>query len=287
MPVPPRVVDALRGRYEIERELGHGGMATVYLALDVRDAHPVAIKVMHPRVANAINAQRFLREITIAGSMAHPLIVPLRDSGAASEVLYYVMPYVEGETLAQRLDRVRRLTLEEAVAIAHDLAEALGHAHRQGVLHRDIKPENVLLKEGRALVADFGLARAIGSADYQKLTDTGVLVGTVYYMSPEQIRDDRDLDQRTDVYGLGCILYEMVTGEPPYSGRGLTEVAARILQAPVPSARQLVPGLSPRLDAAIGRALAKRAADRFGSMAEFAAALPPRPARDAVASPTA
>jgi eukaryotic-like serine/threonine-protein kinase len=276
MAVPPRVLDALRGRYEIERDVGHGGMATVYLARDVRDESAVAIKVMHPRVANALNAQRFLREIAIAGSMAHPLIVPLRDSGAVDEVLYYVMPYVEGETLKQRLDRVRRLSLEEAVAIAHDLAEALGHAHRQGILHRDVKPENVLLAGDRALVADFGLARAIGPANYQKLTDTGVLVGTVYYMSPEQIRDDRDLDQRTDIYGLGCIVYEMVTGEPPYSGRGLTEVAARILQAPVPSVRQLVPTLPAGLDAAIGRALAKRAGDRFGSMAEFAAALPPR-----------
>jgi eukaryotic-like serine/threonine-protein kinase len=276
MAVPPRVLDALRGRYEIERDVGHGGMATVYLARDVRDESAVAIKVMHPRVANALNAQRFLREIAIAGSMAHPLIVPLRDSGAVDEVLYYVMPYVVGETLKQQLDRVRRLSLEEAVAIAHDLAEALAHAHRQGILHRDVKPENVLLAGGRALVADFGLARAIGPANYQKLTDTGVLVGTVYYMSPEQIRDDRDLDQRTDIYGLGCIVYEMVTGEPPYSGRGLTEVAARILQAPVPSVRQLVPTLPAGLDAAIGRALAKRAGDRFGSMAEFAAALPPR-----------
>jgi serine/threonine protein kinase len=276
MAVPPRVVDALRGRYEIERDLGHGGMATVYLARDVRDDRAVAIKVMHPRVANAINAQRFLREIAIAGSLSHPLIVPLHDSGSAGEVLYYVMPYVEGETLAQRLDRSRRLSLDEALAIAHDLADALGHAHRQGILHRDVKPENILLAQGRALVADFGLARAIGAANYQKLTDTGVLVGTVYYMSPEQIRDDRDLDQRTDVYALGCILYETLTGEPPYSGRGLTEVAARILQAPVPSARQLAPQLPPGVDAAIGRALAKRAADRFGSMGEFAAALPPR-----------
>ena len=277
MAVPPRVVDALRGRYEIERELGHGGMATVYLAHDVRDDRAVAIKVMHPRVANAISAQRFLREIAIAGSMAHPLIVPLLDSGSAGDVLYYVMPYVDGETLAQRLDRVRRLSLAEALAVAHAVADALAHAHRQGILHRDVKPENVLLAEGRALVADFGLARAIGAANYQKLTDTGVLVGTVFYMSPEQIRDDRDLDQRTDVYGLGCILYETLTGEPPYSGRGLTEVAARILQAPVPSARQLVPQLPPGVDAAIGRALAKRPADRYGSMAEFAAALPPRP----------
>ena len=198
--------------------------------------------------------------------MGHPLIIPLHDSGAAGEVLFYVMPYVEGETLGQRLERVRRLPLEDALAVAHDVADALGHAHRQGILHRDVKPENILLAGGRALVADFGLARAIGAANYQKLTDTGVLVGTVYYMSPEQVRDDRDLDQRTDIYALGCILYEMITGEPPYTGRGLTEVASRILQGPIPSARHLVPDVPPGLDAAIGRALAKRAEERFGSM---------------------
>ena len=277
MPASPRVVEALRGRYAIEAEIGHGGMATVYLARDVRDQSQVAIKVMHPRVANALNAQRFLREIAIAGSMGHPLIVPLRDSGATDDVLFYVMPYVEGETLGQRLARVRRLPLADALALAHDLADALGHAHGQGILHRDVKPENILLAGGRALVADFGLARAIGAANYQKLTDTGVLVGTVYYMSPEQVRDDRDLDQRTDIYALGCILYEMLTGEPPYTGRGLTEVAARILQGPIPSARHLVADVPPGVDAAIGRALAKRAEQRFGSMAEFAAALPPRP----------
>ena len=281
MSVPPRVLDALRGRYEISRELGHGGMATVYLARDVREERSVAIKVMHPRVANALSAQRFLREIAIAGSMEHPLIVPLHESGTAGDVLFYVMPYVEGDTLAQRLGQVRRLRLDEALAVAHDIAEALGHAHRQGILHRDVKPENILLAGGRALVADFGLARAIGAANYQKLTDTGVLVGTVYYMSPEQIRDDRDLDQRTDIYALGCILYEMLTGEPPYTGRGLTEVAGRILQGPVPSVRHLVPDVPPGLDAAIGRALAKRATERFGSMAEFTAALPPRPPRQA------
>ncbi len=276
MSASPRVVDALRGRYEIEREIGHGGMATVYLAHDVRDQRLVAIKVMHPRVANTLNAQRFLREIAIAGSMGHPLIIPLHDSGAAGDVLYYVMPYVEGDTLGQRLGQVRRLSQDDALAVAHDVADALGHAHRQGILHRDVKPENVLLAGGRALVADFGLARAIGAANYQKLTDTGVLVGTVYYMSPEQVRDDRDLDQRTDIYALGCILYEMLTGEPPYTGRGLTEVAARILQGPIPSARHLVADVAPGVDAAIGRALAKRAEERFGSMAEFAAALPPR-----------
>jgi serine/threonine protein kinase len=276
MPVSIGVVDALRERYELGEELGHGGMATVYLARDVRDQRMVAIKVMHPRVANALNAQRFLREIAIAGSMGHPLIVPLHDSGTAGDVLFYVMPYVEGDTLAQRLARVRRLPLEDALAVARDVAEALGHAHRQGILHRDVKPQNILLAGGRALVADFGLARAIGAADYQKLTDTGVLVGTVYYMSPEQVRDDRDLDQRTDIYALGCILYEMLTGEPPYSGRGLTEVASRILQSPVPSARHLVPEVPHGLDATIRRALATRAAERFSSMAEFAAALPPR-----------
>ena len=277
MPASPRVVEALRGRYAIEAEIGHGGMATVYLARDVRDQSQVAIKVMHPRVANALNAQRFLREIAIAGSMGHPLIVPLHDSGAAGRRAVLRDAVRRGRDAGAAARPGAAPPLADALALAHDVADALGHAHRQGILHRDVKPENILLAGGRALVADFGLARAIGAANYQKLTDTGVLVGTVYYMSPEQVRDDRDLDQRTDIYALGCILYEMLTGEPPYTGRGLTEVAARILQGPIPSARHLVADVPPGVDAAIGRALAKRAEQRFGSMAEFAAALPPRP----------
>jgi serine/threonine-protein kinase len=183
------------------------------------------------------------------------------------------MPYVEGESLHERLQRERRLTLEDALRITRDVATALGHVHRQGLLHRDVKPENILLAGNRALVADFGLARAIGAAEYSKLTETGVIVGTLFYMSPEQLREDRDLDQRTDIYSLGCILYEMLTGEPPYTGSSLKEVVTRILKSPVPSARRLQSSVPAAVDQAIGRALAKVPAERFASMEEFAAAL--------------
>jgi serine/threonine protein kinase len=263
------LADALGDRYSIERELGHGGMATVYLARDVRQQRLVAVKAMQPGLASALDAQRFRREMAIAASLDHPLIVPLYDSGSAGDIPYYIMPYVEGESLFVRLERERRLVLDEALRITHDVASALGYAHGRGVLHRDVKPENILLAGGRALVADFGLARAIGAADYKKLTETGVVVGTAYYMSPEQLREDRDLDQRTDIYGVGCILYEMLTGGPPFVGRSLTEVVTRILRAPVPP----IGSVPPTVDQAIGRALAKSAAERFASMEEFAAAL--------------
>ena len=264
----------LSGRYEFERELGRGGMATVWLARDVEQQELVAIKIMQPALATALDSKRFVREMGIAASLEHPLIVPLYDSGSAGGVLYYIMPYVEGESLYDRLQREQRLSLEDALQITHDVATALGYAHGRGVLHRDVKPENVLLARGRALIADFGLARAIGAADYQKLTETGLIVGTVYYMSPEQLREDPDLDQRSDIYALGCILYEMLTGAPPYTGRSITEVATRILRSSVPSAQRLNAGVPPAVDQAIGRALSKSAAARFATMEEFAAALP-------------
>jgi serine/threonine protein kinase len=272
--VPELLAGALSGRYTLERELGRGGMATVYLAREVDHGQPVAIKVMHPNLAAALDSERFLREMGIAASLDHPFIVPLQDSGTAGGVPYYVMPYIEGESLYQRLQRERRLALEDALQVTHDVAGALGYAHSRGVLHRDVKPENILLAGGHALVADFGLARAIGAADYRKLTETGVIVGTVYYMSPEQLREDRNLDQRTDIYGLGCILFEMLTGGPPYTGRSLTEVVTRILRAPVPSVRRLQASVPAAVDQAISRALAKSATERFTSMQEFAAALP-------------
>jgi len=264
--------EALRDRYAVDREIARGGMATVYLAQGVREGQPVAIKVMHPRLAAVVGAARFLREIAVVRSMDHPLIVPLRDSGEAGGMLYYVMPYVEGETLHERLHREGRLTLEDALRITNDVATALAYAHRHGVLHRDVKPENILLAGGHALIADFGLARAIG-AECTRLTRTGVIVGTVYYMSPEQLREDPDLDQRVDVYSLGCILYEMLTGAPPYTGGSLRELATRILRAPVPSARLQRPEVPDPIDQAVTRALAKPAAARFASMEEFAAAL--------------
>jgi eukaryotic-like serine/threonine-protein kinase len=269
------LAEALGDRYSLQREVGRGGMATVYLAHDAQQGDPVAIKVMHSNLADALDSKRFRREMGIAASLVHPLIVPLHDSGSAGGVLYYIMPYVEGESLYERLQRERRLPLDDALRITHDVAAALGYAHSQGVLHRDVKPENILLAGGRALIADFGLARAIGAADYAKLTETGVIVGTLYYMSPEQLREDRDLDQRSDIYSLGCILYEMLSGGPPYTGRSLTEVASRILRASVPSVRRMRADVPAAVDQVIGRALAKAAADRFTTMQELAAALPP------------
>lgn len=271
------LAEALRGRYALEREVAKGGMATIYLARDLQRNQPVAIKVMAPKLASVLGIQRFRREIAIAALMNHPLIVPVTDSGNAGDLFYYVMPYVDGESLYQRLQRERRLPLDQALRIANDVAAALGYAHGQGVLHRDVKPENILLARDRALIADFGLARAIGS-DYSRLTETGVIVGTAYYMSPEQLREDHGLDQRADIYSLGCILYEMLTGGPPFTGPTLRELAMKILKAPAPSVRRLHPEVPVAVDQAIIRALAKSAAARFASMEEFAAALP-RPAQ--------
>ncbi|HEX6670169.1 MAG TPA: serine/threonine-protein kinase [Gemmatimonadales bacterium] len=268
------LAEALGDRYALERELGQGGMATVYLARDLARSERVAIKVMDPHLADALDRKRFRREMGLAAALTHPLIVPLYDSGSAGALLYYIMPYVEGETLYQRLQRERRLPLDAALRVTRDVAAALGYAHGRGVLHRDVKPENVLLAGGHAMIADFGLARAIGAADYTKLTETGVVVGTLYYMSPEQLKEEPDLDQRSDVYSVGCILYEMLSGGPPHTGRSLTEVAGRILRGSAPSIRDLRPEVPPGVDAAIRRALEKAPAERFASMEEFAAALP-------------
>jgi eukaryotic-like serine/threonine-protein kinase len=266
-------LEALRDHYLIERELGHGGMATVYLARDVRQRLPVAIKIMHPELSAALDAERFRREMGIAASLSHPSIVPLFESGSAGGSLYYSMPYIEGGSLYQRLQREHQLPLDEALRITHDAADALGFAHGLGVLHRGVKPENVLLAKSRALVADFGLARAIGMENYRKLTDTGLTVGTLYYVSPEQLLGERDLDQRADIYSLGCLLYEMLTGEPPYAWPVAHQVVTRIFRAPVPSARRLRASVPETVDEALGRALAKSAAERFTTMGEFAAAL--------------
>ena len=271
---PDALVEALAGRYVIEHELGHGGMASVYQARAPGRAEPVAIKVMNPNLADALDSKRFIREMGVAASLDHPLIVPLIDSGHAGASLFYVMPFVSGESLYDRLQRERRLPVPDAVGIARDVATVLAYAHERGVMHRDVKPENILLARGRALIADFGLARAIGAADYTKLTATGVIVGTLYYMSPEQLREEPDLDQRTDVYSLGCMLYEMLSGAPPYTGRTLTEIASRILRGPIPSVRRLRPEVPAPVDEAIGRALAKARADRFTKMSELLAALP-------------
>ena len=249
-------------------------MATVYLAHDVRQGQPVAIKIMHRDLSAKLDAERFRREMGIAASLSHPGIVPLFESGSAGGVLYYSMPYIEGGSLYQRLQQEHRLSLADALRITHDVADALGYSHGLGILHRDVKPENILLARTRALVADFGLARAIGVANYRKLTDTGIMVGTLHYVSPEQLLGERDLDQRADIYSLGCLLYEMLTGEPPYAGRVAHQLVSRIFRTPVPSARRLRASVPEAVDEALGRALAKSADERFTSMAEFAAALP-------------
>jgi serine/threonine-protein kinase len=267
-----QVREALGHHFAVEREIAQGGMATVYLARALAGEQPLAVKVMHPTLAAILGAERFQREVALVRSMKHPLIVPLIDSGDSAGTLYYVMPYIEGETLLDRMRRERSIGSPEALAIIADIAAALGYAHGLGVLHRDVKPENILLAGGRALVADFGLARAFG-ADYTRLTRTGVIMGTIHYMSPEQLREEPDLDQRADVYSLGSILYEMLTGEPPFVGPKLRELIGRILQTPAPPVRRLRPDLSPAIEQAIERALAKEAGARFGSMEEFSRAL--------------
>src|SRR2546422_9556495 len=270
-----RLAEALSGRYRIERELGRGGMATVYLAHDERHDRPVAIKVLRPEVAAALGAERFLREIAITARLDHPHILTLIDSGAADGFLFYVVPYVRGESLRSRLDREKQLPVAEAVLITQQVAGALDYAHRQGVVHRDVKPENILLHEGEAMVADFGIALALEAAG-DRLTATGISVGTPEYMSPEQAEGSRELDARSDVYSLGAVLYEMLAGEPPHTGPTAQAILAKLLtQAPtrLPVVRGDVP---PGLASAVATALAKVAADRFASASAFAAALSTR-----------
>ncbi|HSG08189.1 MAG TPA: serine/threonine-protein kinase, partial [Longimicrobiales bacterium] len=213
-----RLESALAGRYKIERKLGEGGMASVYLAQDVKHERKVAVKILRPELAAVIGAERFLTEIKTTANLQHPHILPLFDSGEADSFLYYVMPYMEGETLRDRLDREQQLGVDEAVRIARDVADALDYAHRKDVIHRDIKPANILLHEGRPVVADFGIALAISAAGGGRMTETGLSLGTPHYMSPEQASADRDLSARSDVYSLGCVLYEMLAGAPPHTG---------------------------------------------------------------------
>ena len=262
---------ALVDRYVIERELGRGGMATVYLARDLKHGRFVALKVLSPALAASLGADRFLREIELAARLQHPHIVPVFDSGDAAGVLWYTMPYVEGETLRARLDRERQLPLDEAVRIASEAARALEYAHQHGVLHRDVKPENLLLTtDGSTLVADFGIARPWNETD--GLTATGLVVGTPGYMSPEQAAGERTLDARSDVYALGSVLYEMLAGEMPYSGPNAQAILAKRLSEPVPrlSTTRDVPAA---IEQTVGRALARVPADRFASAAEFQRAL--------------
>jgi len=272
--VPPGLAAALADRYTLQRELGAGGMATVYLAEDRKHRRPVAIKVLRPELAGALGPDRFLREIEIAARLDHPHILPLYDSGEADGMLYYVMPYVEGESLRDRLTRERQLPLEDALQIAREVADALSYAHSRDVVHRDIKPENILLAGGHARVADFGIARAITAAGGARLTATGLSVGTPVYMSPEQAAGSDDLDGRSDLYSLGCVLYEMLAGHPPFEGSASSMVHQHLTVDPAPIT-QLRPAVPATVAAALARVLAKTPADRFSPAAQFAEALRP------------
>jgi serine/threonine-protein kinase len=264
---------ALGGRYRVERVLGAGGMATVYLADDVRHGRRVAIKVVRPELAAALGAERFLREITTTASLRHPHIVPLYDSGAGDGTLYYVMPFVEGESLRDRLRREKQLPVQDALRIAREVADALSYAHGRGIIHRDIKPENVLLESGHAVVADFGIAQAIDVAGGERLTETGVAIGTPAYMSPEQVAGEKNLDARSDVYALACVVYEMLAGQPPFTGPNAESVIHQHLLAAPPAVTQLRPAVSTSVVSALQRALSKTPADRFPSVSQFAEAL--------------
>jgi TolB-like protein len=264
---------ALADRYAIERELGRGGMATVYLARDLKHRRAVAVKVLRPELAGAIGPDRFLREIEIAAGLSHPHILPLFDSGSLDGLLYYVMPYVEGESLRQRLDRERQLPIEDALRITREVGDALGYAHSVGFVHRDIKPENILLSHNHAVVADFGIARAISAAGGEKLTGTGLSLGTPSYMSPEQAAGDSELDGRSDLYSLGCVLYEMLVGDPPFLGHSPQQILARHVLDPVPPPRTVRPAIPAALERTLLQALAKDPVDRFATARQLDDAL--------------
>src|SRR5688572_18163880 len=268
-----RLSSALAASYRIDREIGAGGMATVYVAQDVRHDRKVAIKVLHPELSAVIGADRFLAEIKTTAALQHPHILPLFDSGSADGLLFYVMPFVDGETLRAKLSREKQLPISDAVRITREVANALDYAHRRGVIHRDIKPENILLHEGQALVADFGIALAVQSAGGQRMTQTGLSLGTPQYMSPEQAMGERQIDARADQYALAAVTYEMLCGEPPFTGPSVQAIVARVLSEeprPITTQRRAVP---PEVEGAVLRGLEKLPADRFASVAEFAATL--------------
>ncbi len=277
---------ALVDRYVIERELGAGGMATVYLAHDLRHDRKVALKVLRPELSAILGAERFLAEIKTTANLQHPHILSLFDSGEADGLVYYVIPFVEGESLRDRLTRDKQLPVEEAVRIATEVSSALDYAHRHGVVHRDIKPENVLLHEGQALVADFGIALAASRTQGgTRLTDTGMSLGTPAYMAPEQAMGQREITRKADIYALGCVLYEMLTGEPPFTGPTAQAIVARVMTEEPRSLTLQRHTIPPHVEAAVAKALEKLPADRFASAGEFASALfNPAFAREVVAA---
>jgi serine/threonine protein kinase len=260
---------SLGGRYRLVRELGRGGMATVYLAEEPRHERHLALKVLHPRLATSLGPARFLREIKMTAGLSHPHILPLFDSGEVDGFLFYVMPYVAGESLRSRLRREHQLPIDDALRITREVADALGFAHTRGLVHRDVKPENILLEADHAVVADFGLGKAISEAGEEALTNTGLAVGTPQYMSPEQAGGSRDLDGRSDIYSLACVTYEMLTGDPPFAGSVRQAVLARkAIESPAPL-RYVRDTLAPHVEQAVLRALARVPADRFSTMQQF------------------
>ena len=282
-----RLRAALSSRYTIEHALGRGGMATVYFGRDLKHHRAVAIKVLRPELAAALGPERFVREIEIAAGLTHPHILPLHDSGEADGFLYYVMPYVEGESLRDRLRREKQLSIDDATRIATEVASALAYAHSHNVVHRDIKPENILLPSGQAVVSDFGIARGISAAGGDKLTATGVTVGTPIYMSPEQAAGGEQLDGRSDIYSLGCVLYEMLAGQPPFTGPTAESVLHQHLVAEPPHVSAIRGAVPAPIEAVIRRALAKVPADRFATAVQFAEALaqPAVTVREVVSAP--
>ena len=272
-PLPDRLTAALADRYRVERELGAGGMATVYLAQDLKHDRKVALKVLKPELAAVLGAERFLAEIKTTANLQHPHILPLFDSGVADSYLFYVMPFIEGESLRDRLTREKQLPIADAVRIATEVASALDYAHRHGIIHRDIKPENVMLHDGSAMVADFGIALAASKAGGSRMTETGMSLGTPHYMSPEQAMGQREITARSDVYALGAMTYEMLVGDPPFTGSTAQAIVAKVLTAEpvtITGQRRTVP---PHVEAAVFTALEKLPADRFASAGEFASAL--------------
>jgi Tol biopolymer transport system component len=269
----PRLATSLEGRYTIDREIGRGGMATVYLARDVRHSRNVALKVLNPELGAVLGVERFLAEIQVTANLQHPNLLPLFDSGEANGLLFYVMPYVQGESLRARLEREKQLPVDEAVRITTAIAGALDYAHRHQVIHRDLKPENILMQEGQPLIADFGIALAVSNAGGARITQTGLSLGTPQYMSPEQATGDRVVDGRSDIYSLGAMLYEMLVGDPPHSASTAQAIVAKVLTEKPASVRTSRPSVPVHVEMAIGRALEKLAADRFGTAKEFAEAL--------------
>ena len=283
--LPEQLRSGLADRYRIERELGRGGMATVFLANDLRHDRPVAVKVLHPELAATLGPERFQREIKLAARLQHPHILPVHDSGETAGQLWYTMPFVRGESLRDRLRREGQLPVEVAVDLTRQVALALDYAHREGVVHRDLKPENILLSDGQALVADFGIAKALSAAGDAQLTETGMAVGTPAYMSPEQSVGGQ-VDARSDVYALGCVVYEMLAGEPPFTGATPQALIAKRMLEPIPHVRTVRETVSVSMEQALLRALAKTPADRFATAGEFVRALS-TPSMMAIATGTA